>query len=789
MMPMSVRIISILLFICSNALGDIGVEIATVGFPGDGASRYVYRRGCYASVAVRLTLTNEDPRTVYIRLEQQDRDGDIIYTDEMVALTAGLEGQSRQQWLYFVPNPETGVGDRRFNIQILDGKGNAVTVFHNGKETRRVELPDNPELLPEELFLVLSVDTETAGKIRSLSDFQEPDASEFTKPLRVAHISPDLVPDHWFGLEMVDAIVWDSADPKALTGFQQQAILDWVRHGGRLLIAAGGTSDELKDSEFRDFLPVEISGVKAEKLLPEALLRASWGPLSSEDLEYDKPMQVAQCELRDGADALVQSAGETQTYLSRMRVGEGSITYLALTLRDLFRTEAKYAPSDFFRRTLMLRRHDPSQQQENVWGLIVPVDLFEGMNQFIGFEKKTTIYMLIAVLFVVAYGLLATWGSWFALMRRKMLKHSWPVFFLVSAAASLLGVLAVQAIQGVGTELHQLTIVDGTVDSSIVTAHGLFGLKTSSYVQDVEVWLPQGPPEYDDSPRSPHYLRPMSPKIDLNESAGRFADTKRYRSEPSRAQLLGVPIRATLKQFEGYWRGTMGGQISAKIRMRKNTEVGESPFARDSSITNNLGHDLVDCYLIEAKRDPDDSDLSGTRSSGYIIVHPIGPLGDGSSVNLQTFFAALSQRSGKKKYPAEYKLEDFQKTWAHDLKGLTGNLLRGSFSQNPFGSIDDVQRAVLLLTTFAEYEPPVDNSGGSFGYGLSSRIELSQANSRWLDRSNQLTRRTMLLIGFAKDEEGPVMLYSRRGTGDWKYLLPDKKMTVYRFLIPVDRDS
>ncbi len=785
MMPMSVRIIPILLLLCSNALGDIGVEIATVGFRGDGASRYVYRRGCYAPVAVRLTLANEDHRTVYIRLEQQDRDGDIIYTDEMVALTAGLDGQARQQWLYFMPNPQTGVGDRRFNIQILDDKGDAVTVFHNGKETRRVELPDNPEPLPEELFLVLSIGTETAGKIRSLSDYQEPDASEFTKPLRVAHISPDLVPDHWFGLEMVDAIVWDDADPKALTGYQRQAILDWVRHGGRLLIAAGGTSDELKDSEFRDFLPVEINGVKAENRLPADLLPASGGLLSSEDLEYDKPMQVAQCALREGADALVQSAGKTQTYLARMRVGEGSITYLALTLRNLFATEAEYHPGDFFRRTLMLRRHDHSQQQDNVWGLGVPVDLFGGMNQFIGFEKKTTIYMLIAVLFVIAYGLLATWGSWFALMRRKMLKHSWTVFFLVSAAASLLGVLAVQAIQGVGTELHQLTIVDGTVDSSVVTAHGFFGLKTSSYLQDVQVWLPQGPPEFDDSPRSPHYLRPMSPKIELNESAGRFADTKRYKSEPARAQLLGVPIRATLKQFEGYWRGTMSGQLSAHIRMLKNTEVGDSPFATGSTITNNLGHDLVDCYLIEAKGDPDASILEGTRS-GSLVVHPIGQISDGEVVKLGERHFAMVLRT--KKFPAEYKLRDFHKPWVRDLRPFTGNLSLASFQQDPFHAITDVQRSILLLTTFAEYDPVQDSSNQTY-YGGFSRIELSQANSRWLDRSNELTRRTMLLVGFAKDEEGPVMLYSRRGPGDWKYLLPDKKMTVYRFLIPVDRDS
>ncbi len=750
-------------------------------------SRYVYRRGCYAPVAVRLTLTNEDHRTVYIRLEQQDRDGDIIYTDEMVALTAGLDGQARQQWLYFMPNPQTGAADRPFNIQILDDKGVAITVFHNGKETRRVELPDNPETLSEEFFLVLNIGTETAGKIRSLSDFQEPDASEFTKPLRVAHVSPDLVPDHWFGLEMVDAIVWDSADPKTLTGYQRQAILDWVRHGGRLLIAAGGTSDELKDSEFRDFLPVEISGVKAENHLPADLLLATWGLLSSDDLEYDKPMQVAQCVLREGAEAMVQSAGETQTYLARMRVGEGSITYLALTLRNLFGTDAEYEPSDFFRRALMLRRQGPLQQQDPGWrGFSEPVDLFGGMNRYIGFEKKTTIYMLVAILFVIAYGLLATWGSWFALMRRKMLKHSWTVFFLVSAAASLLGVLAVQAIQGVGTELHQLTIVDGTVDSSVVTAHGLFGLKTSTYRQDVEVWLPQGPPEYDKSKRSPHYLRPMSPKVSLNESAGRFADTKRYRAEPSRAQLLGVPIRATLKQFEGYWRGTMDGQLSANIRMRKNALAGESPFALGSSITNNLGHDLVDCYLIEAKRDPDESNLSGTRSVS-LIVHPIGLISDGDEVELVGQHDAMVNRLNKQ-FPTDYELRDFHGRWVRDLRALTGNLSFGGFRQDPFRAITDVQRSILLLTTFAEYDPVQDNASPNY-YGGISRIELSQANSRWLDRSSELTRRTMLLIGFAKDEEGPVMLYSRRGRGDWKYLLPEKKMTVYRFLIPVDRDS
>ena len=172
-----------------------------------------------------------------------------------------------------------------------------------------------------------------------------------------------------------------------------------------------------------------------------------------------------------------------------------------------------------------------------------------------------------------------------------------------------------------------------------------------------------------------------------------------------------------------------------------------------------------------------------------MIVHPLGPLNDGGTVKLKPFFDGLSQGRGSKKYPADYELRDFHKPWVRDLRALTGNLSFAGFQQDPFRAITDVQRAIMLLTTFSEYEPPIDNSGGGFNYGLSSRIELSQANSRWLDRSTDLTRRTMLLVGFAKDEEGPVMLYSRRGQGDWKYLLPDKKMTVYRFLIPVDRGS
>ncbi len=773
--------LSISLLPASLAPADISVEVLTVGFAGEDA--LVYRGGSYAPVAVRLTLTNEKERQVFVHIEQYDRDGDILYADRMVTLTPDLKGPARPHWLYFVPNPEGTSGARRFTIQILDENGDAIEVAYNGRITRKLSLPNAPAVLGEKSFLVLSITTGTAGKIRTLSDYQNPDDSEFAKPLRVAHISPDLVPDHWIGLEMVDAIVWDAADPTALSSYQQQAILDWVRHGGRLFLAAGDTSDKLEHSEFRDHLPVEITGVKAMSVLPEELANATWGRESSSEVEYPRAMQVAQCELREGATPLVQSAAATQTYLAHMPVERGSVTYLALTLRDLFAVEGQ--PRDFFRRALVLRRKSDLSEQQGVWGLPIQIDLFGRMNQFIGFEAKTTIYMLIAILFVVVYIAVATAGGWFVLQKRNMLKHSWLVFFVVAAAASLISMMAVQTIQGVGRELHQLTIIDSTVNTYAAAAHCYFGLKTSSYVQDVAVLLPQGPPEHDESGRSPHYLRPLSPRIGSLEPGNRFADTKRYQAQPAKAQLSDVPIRATLKQFEGFWLGSMDGQMSADIRFRKPKQAGEPPFADGSTITNNLGHDLVDCYLIEAHLDPAENTLRGGRSQS-ITLHPIGLIQDGEQLDLVQRLSGLS--TSKKEYPQDHKLQQYQKAWVDGLNSPTGSLRFGSFIQDPFRNLTDERRAIMLLTLFNEYEPQMDASGAQYYYGR-GQIEILQTHGRWLDRSAELTRDTMLLVGFAPDDPGPAVLYSRRGKRKWSYSLPERAMTVYRITIPVDRET
>ena len=95
-------------------------------------------------------------------------------------------------------------------------------------------------------------------------------------------------------------------------------------------------------------------------------------------------------------------------------------------------------------------------------------------------------------------------------------------------------------------------------------------------------------------------------------------------------------------------------------------------------------------------------------------------------------------------------------------------------------NINNWQRAVMLLSTFEEHEPEIDTTYTYYTGGT----QLLQTNSRWLDRSSDLLRDALLLIGFA-NIEGPVKLYTRRGDGDYRYLKPKgNTMTVYRITIP-----
>ncbi|MCG3136494.1 MAG: hypothetical protein HJJLKODD_00328 [Phycisphaerae bacterium] len=765
--------IGLILLLTTPAWGSIDLEVVTIGFPSDGSVKWLYRGGAFAPVGVRLTLKGESARTVYLRVEQFDGDGDIVYTDKMIALTPDQEGVVRTHWVYYVPNPETGVRAQGLTLQLLDESSEAVAVNYDGQTVRRVVVPDMPEVIEDEQMIILSIGEGTAGKIRALSDAKAPEDSKFNRPVRVAHISPDLIPDHWHGLEMVDAIVWEAANPSTLSPVQMEAMRQWVHFGGRLFIAAGETSDLLAKSELQELLPVKMSGVRPAVALPRRLLDGNWRLQNAEEVTVPQPIAMTQCQPAAEARALVQSVAKTQTYLAKRSYGRGQVVFLACTLRDLFQVPNS-DPVNFFQKVLQLR--DNFKIQENDFGqfnLLERVDLPAYLLEPISFQVATTKRMFIAILFVIIYGLSATWGSWLVLRSRQQLKHSWSAFFVVAAAASIISLLAVRALQGIGRQLHQVTIVDATVDSYAAEAFCYFGIKSSTFEDRFDLWLPDNPPASEAPERGYNYLRPLSPRLGLPTAS--FTDTQRYPARTTSAALDDVPIRATLKQFEGYWRGQLPGQLHANLRRALKDTGGLLELAPDSTITNQLGVDLEYCFLLHFRNEADVVDWSRNTQAW---VYPLGTLADQQVLNVQqlinidpTTRLPYQQQQLQERFEA-FKLQNVQEKWRDSFRR------GGSFWNNPFENIPDMLRSVLMLSSMIEYQPVASQNEYmgprpiTFTYG------------RWLDRSLNLGPDKVLLIGFTREPSRALLQY-RLDDGKYQQMQPRDGGTIYRIVIPL----
>jgi len=70
------------------------------------------------------------------------------------------------------------------------------------------------------------------------------------------------LPDSWKGLDDVDLLIMADFSPEALSPAQQDAILQWVSTGGRLLITGGEDYRRVSESFLAPYLPVNVTGAR-----------------------------------------------------------------------------------------------------------------------------------------------------------------------------------------------------------------------------------------------------------------------------------------------------------------------------------------------------------------------------------------------------------------------------------------------------------------------------------------------------------------------------------------------
>ncbi len=755
------------------ARATVEVTVTRVGFPTLNSGS-VIRNGAWMPIVVDLDLIDQSSFDGWLRTAQFDDDGDACIDAVEVHLRVETGGTATRT-LYVPASPGRNSG--KCEVELLTDRGEAVEVLSQGELTYRASPGQVPQHVDDDAVVVLSLSAGTVGRVQDL--VAPGDERPYIRPVSVAHLSPGDLPEQWMGLEAIDYIVWDDADPELLTERQVGALLEWVRQGGTLLIAASRSADALTLSgPLAEALPVTIGETMAVRNLREVRRELLEAPKDEDGrrvadsiwlaAEFPGPVPVAKCTLRDGSVVEAEEDSLGLPVVTRGRLSGGYVIYSAVTLKDLF--SASGETSVFFDRLFYLNRFD-NPDTERPRG----ISLFYAAVTPVSFATSGGVYLLVAALASVAYVLLATFGVWGFLSKRGWRHHSWNAFALAAIAASVLSVVVVQSRRGFGATLRQLSVIDAEAGDTVGWGTAYFGLKTS-IDRKMDLWLPADREAASEPHETSCFLRPLPGTMDASGERTSFADPEEYRLIPASAVIEDVRMRATLKRFEGRWMGPLAGRLTGEIFVR-GREMSE-----DSYVMNELGVDLVSCWLLHPVINADDQ--QGFRSNA-VYAYELGNLpADGERVLLHPLCYTPKLKQTLPQFMASVTLAKRQTEWGTPFRSLVGDLSFGG--DRPKGPpLGEEQRALMLLSTVGEYDPSQDANMSRHIFGLPT---WSRDRARALDLRDQLQKDCVYLIGFT-DDPGPIGLFRRTGNRGYRLLEPadGEARTMYRFRIPVVR--
>jgi hypothetical protein len=764
------------------ARAAIILRIVDVGYPAFGYQNVV-RTGNWAPVVVDVELENENAFDGTLRVGQIDGDGDLCVDEVPVNVRIESGGVARR-YLYVPANPARANSD--FAVELLDQSGGVVEVIHDGVPTTAAALYPAPVKLPDDTFFILDITLGTVTKVREMGTPEMQEVS-YDRDVVVGHIAPLNLPEHWIGLEMIDAIVWDEAAPNQLNAKQTEALIEWVHRGGVLLVAASRTAPELASLDaWKAVLPAEIGEVAATTEL--GVLRDRWLELRLTDrirtgiqtggasqYAFAQPKLLAQATCAPGARVLHHEEAVQSDIITERRLGRGRLLFSGITMRELFSEPG--SERAFFERLFLLRQLPEFDYAPELQSL------FPTVAAGIGFSTNVGLYLLIAFVFSIAYVSLATLGLWGFLSTRGWRHQNWPLFTVVVALASFLSLLAVSVVQGVGQTVHQISVVDLAAGDMNAQATAYIGLKSSSDTR-LDVWLPSNHLEESEPGPSRASLRPLGDITQMADMGTSFTDPVEYQLAPGSAAVEGVRLRATLKRFEGFWDGLLPGTVRSAVWPRG------LRLSANSVVINDLGTDLEDCYLIQSTDDLLNPTTGNLRQTRTILVHPIGELPNSDTpVNLyqRCFLDDNGSEIENRVLLQERSLDAVHKTWSNRLRDSIQTLRqsRSSGALARSGSAKE-RTAFLMASTLGEWDFNQNRralqglAGGTWGW--------SRHRLRHLDMRTVLGKDTMVLVGFAR-EPGPVRIATRKAGSnrDYRVRTPseDHSWTMYRIRIPV----
>ncbi len=746
---------------------DLSGKIIRIGYRAAGIDRYAlgndhFRVGRWVPIVVELTNHDPDLFQGHLEARQEDRDGDEAVGSRDVSV------EKTREYTVYVPAGRSLNADQ-FSVRVYDLDGELVPLRDDaGSPTKQIIPPLLPVSIPRETRMILDI---SQRPITQLNDLISSDGLD--PKLVIARGSTAELPDNVAGLDMVDVIVWDGADPSAIDLAQRQPLEEWVRRGGKLVLGVSRNWSLVSQSRFGALLPARLSEVTTTQSISEEMADL----LGLDGTSLRSPLThcpVTRTSLVEGATPFVpeEPAADEWVLVSRRACGRGEIVLVSAELWDVLEPARNRGA---FLRRLFEVRGQAEESQGMMFGMGgLSTDLFTFVEGVMGFQVASRLYFLLAFVFVATYIALTTAGSWAWLKRKSMTQHAWSAYAAGAAAASVASLAAVALIRGISVDAQELAIVDGRANEPNASATCYVGFKTASHM-DVDLQFPTNWFDLENSPEAPASLMPLPPTEEFGEE-DRYAAGGAYDAVAPNGELWRVPMRATLKEFEGTWSGQLNGQLKASLRQMK---AGSYELTLESWIRNELGTDLRQCYLFVAQQNVSDRFPDRSR---MIFVYPMETVGDKERMTIdQSLGIQLKKRRRTEPGAKEAiipQLNNMHSEWLRPLgvrfqsDGYGGSRSRERTDALPF------ENALLVLTTFQEI--------------ARSELEypemLERSVGAEIDRSSAILKHQALFVGFA-DGPGPTRLCWRSSDGwsqRWRPVEPSTSRVMYRFVIPVE---
>ena len=548
-------------------------DAISVGFQAAVPSRYIVKYGRWFPILLNLTAQGTQAYDVQLQCERIDLDGDRVdYVEPHVAITP--EAGVKRVWCYAITLKENS--SEPLSIDIIGGDGVRINTI----------IAPNFESISNDTYVILDI---SEKRVTGLDRINSPAENyigfawgrrEYYRSICVATLPSTDLPDRWYGLDAVDVVVWDDPDPDALSIAQLNALIEWVKRGGQLVVGIGAAGAKIQKSALAEIMPLEVTQSPVELQRLEAF-RRQFDTLEESfktaiPVAVGKPTQDALVTFRDSLPD-----NHVLNLIAMKGVGSGRSIVLAAYLRDLERLRPSV--ESFYREFLDLNRVEADFKKNE----LDEMNMFSGVQALyssiispIDFRRSASALVLTAFAFVAAYILLATFGAWNWLKQHALTNMSWTTFAVFAIAASALSIGAVTLTRGVTGAVHTHSFVDLQAGSSEAQARTYLGYK-SNRRQRVDLSMPG----------DGDTLEPLCTAQDIPNP---YTTPERYQAIASEGVLEGTPMRATLKQFQGSWVGTMEGVISGELIADRAT----GKISRESWILNGLGTDIRVGYLL-----------------------------------------------------------------------------------------------------------------------------------------------------------------------------------------------